>query len=205
MNRTSVLALAVSLGLPFSTAAAQSDSALSTSERETPKWAFSLGADPTQLDFRTRDPGIQLRGVATLTRIWQNPSSRFSRQVSLMAGADAPRSLVQCYGCWARVTKQYAALTAGVAADLFHAWRFTPYVHTGAGVYYTHLSGSLSTFDDGPASRPPRNDFSFGMNGGLGIKARLGSHEIFIDETLHAFDVHTIDRGVYPLSIGISW
>ena len=29
--------------------------------------------------------------------------------------------------------------------------------------------------------------------------------QFFIDQTLHAFDVRTIDRGVYPLSIGISW
>jgi len=204
MNSTRVLGVALLGCLPFSAAAAQSDSA-SPAEQQTPKWTFSLGADPTQLDFRTRDPGIELRGVATLTRIWQSPGSRFSRQLSLMAGADAPRVSDNCYGCWTRVTKQYAALTTGLAADLFHAWRFTPYVHTGAGLYYTRLSGSLSTFDQGPSLRPPRNDFSFGINGGFGIKARLLSHEFFIDQSLHAFDVHTIDRGVYPLSIGISW
>lgn len=203
MKRALVLALVVPFVVP-SALVAQSD-ALSSPAQETPKWAFSLGADPTQLDFGTRDPGIELRGVATLTRIWQNPGSHFSRQLSLMAGADAPRAMTNCYGCWARVTKQYAALTAGMAADLFHAWRITPYVHTGAGVYYTRLSGSLSTFDKGPSIRPPRNDFSFGINGGLGIKARLFSHEFFIDQSLHAFDVRTIDRGVYPLSIGISW
>lgn len=203
MKRALVLALVIPFVVPPALVA-QSDS-LSSPAQETPKWAFSLGADPTQLDFRTRDPGIELRGVATLTRTWQNPGSRFSRQLSLMAGADAPRTMTNCYGCWARVTKQYAALTTGMAADLFHAWRFTPYVHTGAGVYYTRLSGSLSTFDGGPSIRPPRNDFSFGISGGLGIKARLFSHEFFIDQTLHAFDVRTIDRGVYPLSIGISW
>jgi len=39
----------------------------------------------------------------------------------------------------------------------------------------------------------------------LGIKARLFSHEFFLDQTLHAFDVRNISRGVYPLSIGIRW
>jgi hypothetical protein len=203
MNRGPVISLVACIALPLSAAVAQPDSV--SSAQQAPKWEFSLGADPTQLDFRTRDPGIELRGVATLTRSWQNAGSRFSRQLSLMAGADAPRSMTNCYGCWARVTKQYASLTGGVAADLLHAWRFTPYLHTGAGVYYTRLSGSLSTFDGRPSIRPPRNDFSLGINGGLGVNARLFSHEFFIDETLHAFDVHTIDRGVYPLSIGIRW
>ena len=202
------IAIAISLFLPLSPISAQSDSTASSST-QAPKWEFSLGADPTDLDLRTRDPGVDLRFVSTLTRNWQRTGSRFSRQLSLMVGADAPRGTgpsFLCYGCWSRVTKQYVGLTGGLAADLFHAWRFTPYLHTGAGVYYTHLGGGMSTFDGANwVARPPRKDFSSGVNGGFGVKAKLFSHEFFIDETLHAFDVHTIDRGVYPLSIGIRW
>jgi hypothetical protein len=97
-------------------------------------------------------------------------------------------------------------LTGGVAADLFHVGRLTPYLHTGAGLYYTHFNARTSTLGgDALVFSPARNDFSLGINGGLGIKARFFSHEFFIDETLHAFDVRRIDHGVYPLSIGIRW
>ena len=205
MNRPRVsAALAVALCLPLISASAQSDS-LSVGKIEPPKWSLSLGVDPTDFDLRTRDPGVNARVVGTLTRSWQAPGSRFSRQLSLMVGADAPRGgLENCYGCWSRVSKQYLGLTGGGSADLFRLGRFTPYLHGGVGLYYTRLNGN--PYNGAVLFYDPqfnRNYLSLGVNGGLGIKARLGSHEFFIDQTLHAFDAHTIDRGVYPLSIGI--
>jgi hypothetical protein len=208
MRLSRVVGISLSVILPLPSASAQSDS-VSTSTNETPKWEFSLGVDPTQLDLRTRDAGVDLRMVGTLTRNWQRPGSRFSRQLSLMVGADAPRVSSSpefaCYGCWDRAAKQYVGLTAGASADLFRAWGFVPYLHTGAGAYYTRLRGRFSTVDFSPATSFARNDFSFGVNAGFGIKKRLLSHEFFIDQTLHAFDASTLDRGVYPLSVGIRW
>jgi hypothetical protein len=48
-----------------------------------------------------------------------------------------------------------------------------------------------------------QSSFSLGVNGGLGIKVRLWSREFFIEETLHSFDVRRLDKGVYPLNIGV--
>jgi hypothetical protein len=193
------LAIALGAALPLAALPAQSDSSSAT---KPPKWELSLGADPT--DFSTAG---QLRAhfVSTLSRNWQNAGSRFSRHLSLMVGSDAPYNTRQsCYGCWSN--KQYAALTAGVAADLFHVGRFTPYLHTGTGLYYTHVGAHATTLGgDAVVFSPARNEFSLGINGGLGLKARIFSHEFFIDQTLHAFDVRRIDHGVYPLSIGIRW
>jgi hypothetical protein len=43
---------------------------------------------------------------------------------------------------------------------------------------------------------------SVGVNGGLGVKSRIGSHEFFVEQVFHAFDVGHFGRGVYPLNIG---
>ncbi|MFL5469089.1 MAG: hypothetical protein ACJ8AE_04770, partial [Gemmatimonadaceae bacterium] len=191
--------LTFALGIPFATTAAQSEPV------ELPKWSLSLGADPTEFDLRTRDPGVQARVVGTLTRTWQSPASRFGRQISLMLGADSPHNSENCYGCWTRVGKRYAALTAGTSMNLFRVWRFTPYVQSGAGIYYTRLTGPVNGANMFPSPLYNRSHFSLGVNGGLGIKARFGSHEFFVEQMLHAFDVREIDRGVYPLKIGISF
>jgi hypothetical protein len=167
-----------------------------------PKWSLSLGADPTAFDLRTRDPGVDLRMVGNLTRTWQSPGSRFARHISLMLGADAAHSQENCYGCWTRVGKSYAGLLAGTSMDLFKVSRFTPYVQSGLGLYYTRLRADVTGAGLIPNPMYDRSRLSLGVNGGIGVKARLGSHEFFIEETLHAFDVRQIDRGVYPLSIG---
>jgi len=203
MNYSRVFAIGLSFILPLSAASAQSDS-LTSSNIPTPKWEFSLGADPTHFDLNTRDPGVDLRMVGTLTRSWQSPGSRFSRQLSLMVGGDAPHSASPiCLGCPG--PKRFAGVTAGASADLFHLGRFAPYLHGGAGLYYSHTGAGISSVGDAVFPQRARNDFSLGINGGLGIKARLFSHELFIDQTLHAFDIGAIDRGVYPLSFGIKW
>jgi hypothetical protein len=41
------------------------------------------------------------------------------------------------------------------------------------------------------------------LNAGLGIKARLGSHEYFVEQMLHTFDFYPVGRGVRPLNFGI--
>jgi len=173
-------ALLLALGIPLASASAQLDSA------SLPEWSLSLGVDPTSFDLRTRDPGVELRMVGNLGRIWQKPGSRFSRNISLMAGGES------------RFNKRYVGLTAGVAADLFHVGRFTPYVQSGLGVYYTRFSGTASFY---PVTIK-RDAFSPGVNGGLGIRAKLGGHEFFVEQMLHAFYARDIDTGVYPLNFG---
>jgi len=190
-------AFAFALTIPLATGSAQSTSV------EPLTWSLSLGVDPTDFDLRTRDPGVQARVVGNLTRTWQSPGSRFGRYVSLMLGANSPQIRENCYGCWTRVGQRYAALTAGSSVDLFRAWRFTPYLQSGAGIYYTKLTGQANGALLTTSPIYDRSRFSLGVNGGLGIKARLGSHEFFIEQTLHAFDVKRIDRGVYPLNFGI--
>jgi hypothetical protein len=168
-----------------------------------PKWSLSFGVDPTALDLRTSQPGVDARVVGSLSRIWQNPGSRFSRNISLMAGFDAPRYQRDCFSCWSKVQKKYAGLTAGASVDLFRVSRFTPYLLSGAGIYYTRLDGN---FEGALTPGTPiynNSAYTFGVNGGLGIKARLGSKELFLEQTAHAFDVRHINTGVYPLSFGI--
>ena len=48
-----------------------------------------------------------------------------------------------------------------------------------------------------------QRSFSVGLNGGLGIKVRLGKRELFIEQMLHSFDIGELNRGIYPLNIGI--
>ena len=181
--------------LPFSSGSAQTASPV-----EPPKWSLSLGVDPTHLDLHTPEPGVDARMVANLTRSWQSANSRFARHISLMVGTDAPREMnpnpvdPQC-DCWMKITRRYAGLTAGVSYDLFSMSRFTPYLKGGTGIYY-------AAFTRGPSNRlltPPElaayyqdgfseRRFSLGANGGLGLKARLGSHELFIEQMIHSFD-----------------
>jgi hypothetical protein len=197
-NSTIVRVLAIGLTIPLATSYAQSDSVKPN------KWSVSLGADLTDFDLRTRDPGVHVRAVGNLTRTWQSPGSRFGRHISLMLGADSPQGQENCYGCWNRVGKRYGSLTGGGSVDLFHLWKLTPYVQAGTGVYFTKLTG---TVNGSPYIIPnamyDRTRFSLGVNGGLGLKARFGSHEFFVEQMLHAFDVHRIDTGVYPFNFGI--
>lgn len=197
MNYSTVVrALAICLTFPLATSSAQTDSVQPT------KWSLSLGVDPTDFDLRTRAPGVRVRAVGNLTRTWQSPGSRFGRHISLMLGADSPQSQENCYGCWTRVGKRYAALTAGGSVNLFSIWKLTPYLQGGTGVYYTKLTGTVNGAGLIPGNFYNRSLFTLGVNGGLGVKARLGSHEFFVEQILHAFDARTIDRGIYPLNFG---
>lgn len=197
-NRRLLVVLVLGSGIPVTAASAQSDS-VSAAKIEPPKWSVSLGVDPTRFDSRT----YNTRLVGTVTRIWQKPGSRFTREVSLAAGTYTPGGGAYCDGCWSNWAEQYVGLTAGSSAELFHLWRFTPYVHGGAGLYYTRFSATTSSWNGIlSSSNVTRNNFSFGLNGGFGIRAKILSHELFIDQTLHAFDVRALNRGMYPLSIG---
>ncbi|MDP9204343.1 MAG: hypothetical protein M3P12_02660 [Gemmatimonadota bacterium] len=197
----------LSIALPLASVSGQS------AAPEPPKWSLSFGVDPTNFDLHTSDPGVDARIVANLTRSWQTANSRLARQISLMVGTDAPRQVnpspdPQCV-CWQKITRRYTGLTAGLSYELFSASRFTPYLKGGTGAYYStrHIwpaSGALRVTDfvyypNGFV----QSGFSLGVNGGFGIKARLGSHELFIEQMLHSFDVRQLDKGVYPLNIGI--
>jgi len=198
----------LAIALPFTPVPAQS------TVPEPLKWSFSLGVDPTHLDLHTSDPGVDARMVANLTRSWQSPGSRFARHISLMMGADAPRRInpssdPQCDYCWQSISRRYAGLTAGASYDLFTASRFTPYLTGGTGIYYATF-GQAPRFGVVTTSQLAwypngfyQNGFSVGGNAGLGIKARFGSRELFIEQMLHAFDIGRLTEGVYPLNIGI--
>ena len=192
----------LALALPFASISAQSTTP------EPSKWSLSLGVDPTHLDLNTRDPGVDARMVANLTRSWQSANSPLTRHISLLVGRDAPRQFQpdQTCDCWWRVSNSYYGLTAGASYDLVRASRFTPYLKAGTGVYYTNQS---TTPENGQllVSQLPllsyRSGFSLGVNGGLGVKVRIGSHELFVEQMLHAFNVRRLDEGVYPLSFGL--
>ena len=200
----------LAVSLPLASGFAQSAPAY-----EPPKWSFSLGVDPTNLDLHTPEPGVDARMVANLTRSWQSANSRLGRHISLMVGTDAPRQFnpspdVPC-DCWVNITRRYSAITAGVSYDLVRASRFTPYLKGGTGIYYSSFTrgpgrGYMTTAD---FLAYYQNGFSekrvsLGLNGGLGLKARFGSREFFIEQIIHSFDPRRRGvTGVYPLNIGI--
>lgn len=201
-----VAAGSLAITLPLASGSAQDTAS------EPPKWSFSLGVDPTHFDLRTPDPGVEARMVANLTRSWQSANSRLARHITMMLGTDAPRETnpspdQQCY-CSTRSTMRYAGLTAGASYDLFSAWRFTPYLKGGTGVYYTSsrrepADGVLTIAELGYYQNGfVQKGFSVGLNGGLGIKVRLGKREFFIEQMLHSFDIGQLNWGVYPLNIG---
>lgn len=208
--RRSVAISCLAVVMPFVAVFAQS-----APPSEPPKWSFSLGVDPTTLDLHTPEPGVDARMVANLTRSWQSANSRLARHISLMVGTDAPRKFnpnpadPQC-NCWVSVTRRYSGLTAGVSYDVLRVSRITPYLKAGTGIYYRSFTRGPSSGFLTPAQLAYYKDgfseshFSLGVNGGLGLKVRLGSHELFIEQMIHSFDPRRRGvTGVYPLNIGI--
>jgi opacity protein-like surface antigen len=183
---------------------------------EAAKWSFSLGIDSRYFDLNTPEPGINARMVANLTRSWQSGNSRWARHISLMVGADAPRDaqtgIPSLFGlppcvCSMHVSRRYAALTGGVSYDLLRVSRFTPYLSGGTGIYYSgfrrRIDGVLTPSELAFYRKGISwNDFSLGANAGLGLKMRLGSRELFIEQMLHRFDIGG-RTSVYPLNIGM--
>jgi hypothetical protein len=209
----------LAIALPLASVSAQTTTPPAQTAPEPAKWSFSLGVDPTAFHLNTPEPGIEARMVANLTRTWQSGTSRWARHISLMVGGDAPHDvqpglpslfgLPQCV-CSMHISRRYAGLTAGASYDLFRVSRFTPYLTGGAGLYYSEFgrstdglltSGELAVYGTDFSS----NNFSLGVNAGLGLKVRLGSHELFIEQMLHDFNVrpHYGSGAIAPLNIGI--
>ena len=198
------------IALPLSSVHSQSTAP------EPAKWSFSLGVDPTNLDLRRSEQGVEARMVANLTRSWQSANSRFGRHISLMVGADAPYQVEpgpgwQCAGdCTMQLSRKYAGLTAGASYDLLRISRFTPYLTGGAGMYYSSSTRSpadgaltlseLVLYQNGGGFGERR--LSFGANAGLGLRVRLGSSELFVEQAYHRFDVRGAGGAVFPLNIG---
>lgn len=203
------LQLVVAIGV-ISTTLLPTSASAQNQPVQPPAWSLSLGIDPSNLDLEGRDPGVDARLVANLTRSWQSPNSRFGRHLALMVGADLPYRTdpnysEQCYGCSSRISQRYAGLTAGTTFDVARISRFTPYLKTGAGVYYNKLSLMMDPNTTLPGTDPRyfQSGFSFGANAGLGLRARFASREFFVEQMLHTFDLTRRDKGVYPLNIGI--
>jgi hypothetical protein len=197
----------LAIALPLASVLAQ------TTTPEPAKWSFSLGVDPTHFDLHTPEPGVEARMVANLTRSWQSGNSRFARHISLLIGMDAPRQSnpigdTPC-DCPIRYSARYAGLTAGASLDLLRVSRFTPYLTGGTGLYYgrygmTPANGYLTTrelrfYPNGFS----QSSFTLGVNGGFGLKVRIGSRELYVEQVLHSFDANHLGTGVNPLNIGI--
>ena len=209
--------------LPLASISAQDTSSTPTTAPDSAKWSFSFGVDPTHFDLHPAGSGsgADVRMVANLTRSWQSGQSKWARHISLMVGGDAPRTyhpgvfLIDPFGfsqceCSVRYSTTYAGLTAGLSYDLFRVSRFTPYVTGGAGVYYfgerrSPARGFMTTSELAYyRSGFSENDFSLGANAGLGLKMRLGSHQLFIEQMLHDFGIkgQGYRMAITPLNIG---
>jgi hypothetical protein len=201
----------------FALAVPLSSGRTQTAAPEPARWSFSLGVDPEHFHLDTPEPGIDARAVANLTRSWQSRNSRWSRHISLMVGGESPQTIRPFFyspdfasecDCWIRYASRYAALTVGASYDVLHVWRFTPYVTGGTGVYYTGLRRSAA-HGATPSEVPYYNKassqdkFALGANGGLGLRMRLGQHELFVEQMIHELD---LDRrpgmAITPLNVG---
>lgn len=205
------------LTLPLAPLFAQSASSAPTTSLDEAKWSLSLGADPTRFDLTNPKSGTQARMVANLTRAWQSAHSRWTRHISVMLGGDAAVQVqpgIIGYGpqcdCPMRISQRYAGFTAGASYDIFRVSRFTPYVTGGTGIYYSGYTRSPVRGFLTPEELPlyanggfAQSNFSVGANVGLGLKLRLGSHELFLEQMFHKFDINQLGYGVYPLNIGI--
>ena len=206
------------IALPLASVSAQN------TEPAAGNWSFSLGVDPTHFDlhppkFNPGESGAQARMVANLTRSWQSRNSKWTRHISLMVGADAPRQ-VQPFGpsgggfgppcdCPMRYSNRYGGLTAGASYDVFRVSRFTPYITGGTGFYVNGYRRSPVNDVLTPAEVPlylngadSHDAFSLGVNAGVGLKVRLGSRELFFEQKFHRFDISQLGVGVNPFSIG---
>jgi len=109
-----------------------------------------------------------------------------------------------------RLSRRYAGLTAGASYDVFRVSRFTPYITGGTGFYvngyrrspvnYVLTPAELSFYQNGADSH---DAFSLGVNGGVGLRVRIGSRELFLEQKVHRFDISQPGIGVNPFNIGI--
>jgi len=211
MKVRSVIALAA-LSLPLSEASAQGQAAEAPS-----KWSLSVGIDPTHLDLRTRDPGVDARFVGVLTRSWATRFERVKLKGELMAGLEAPRGFrdtdgTRCAGCDVNVRRRFTSLGAGATVQLLRTSRFKTYLTGGIGVYHNVASAKspLSCTDSYciTGGKPfyfwQSDRTSLGLNSGVGVSFRLLGREFFVQQSAHLFDL----RGTwtaYPLTVGIGF
>lgn len=173
------------------------------------RWSLSLGVDPTHLDLRTSDPGVDARFAATGARLWQLRNPALSTHVALMLGADAPRGLPETENSpELDVSRYFAALTAGGSYEMSLRSRVRPFISAGAGGYFNDFGWKIAC--TGATCNPKLARFrqrfretTFGVNGGLGLNMSFGKKVLFVEQRFHAFDVTRLDNGVHPLSVGV--
>ena len=180
-------------------------------QEKAPDWSLSAGTDPTHLDLRTRDPGVDARFIGTLTRSWATRFERLRVTAQIMAGADAPRGFRDIEGRETKLGRNYYAATIGGRYALPAISRFRPYLTAGTGFYHNSLrqDAPASCIPDAPClpssdplivTRSTRN--SLGGNAGIGLSTRLKGREFFIEQSVHVFDLRG-GQSIAPFSIGI--
>jgi len=180
-------------------------------------WALSLGTDPSHLDLRTRDPGVDARFIGALGRSWATRFERVRLEAELMAGVEAPRGFRDidgslCAGCDVNVRRRFTALGAGARVQLLRTPRFRTYVTGGLGIYHNVASAKspLSCTDSYcvTGGKPfyvwQSNRTSLGLNSGLGVSFRLMGREFFLQQSVHVFDLRG-GQTVFPLTLGIGF
>jgi hypothetical protein len=188
-------------------ASAQSVSA----QEKAPDWSLSAGTDPTHLDLRTRDPGVDARFIGTLTRSWATRFERLRVTAQVMAGADAPHGFRDIEGRETHLGRSYYAATIGGRYTLPAISRFRPYLTAGTGFYHNSLRqespttcvpdvACLPSSDPLIVTRSSRN--SLGGNAGIGVSTRIKGREFFVEQSVHVFDLRG-GQSVAPFSIGI--
>jgi hypothetical protein len=197
--------------LPPVTASGQSQ----TSEIPS-SWTLSLGADPSHLDLRTRDPGVDARFVAAVSRSWATRFDRLRWNAELMAGLEAPRGFRDtdgslCGGCDIDARRRFGSVGLGATLQLLRTSRFKTYLTGGTGFYHNHsfarsldCTDSYCTTGGKPYYFWQSSRTSLGLNGGVGVSFRLRGREFFIQQSAHRFDLRA-GQAVFPLTFGIGF
>jgi hypothetical protein len=185
---------------------------------ETPSsWTLSLGADPSHLDLRTRDPGVDARFVGTLARSWATRFERLRLKAEIMAGMEAPHGFRDtdgslCGGCDVNARRRFGSVGVGANLQLLRTSRFKAYLTGGAGFYHNHsfarspldCTDSYCITGGKPYYFWQSNRTSVGLNGGVGMSFRLGGREFFLQQSAHRFDLRA-GEAVFPLTFGIGF
>jgi len=202
----------VAAALPLLKAAGQSGTSEGASS-----WIFSVGVDPSHLDFRTRDPGVDARFVAALSRSLATRFERVTFKVEVMTGFDAPRGFRDtdgslCGGCDVNERRRFASVGAGATVQLLRTSRFKTYITGGMGIYQNVATAKspLSCTDSYcvTGGKPfyfwQSNRTSIGLNSGAGVSFRLLGREFFLQQSAHVFDLRG-GQTVFPLTLGIGF
>ena len=180
-------------------------------------WSLSIGADPTHLDLRTRDPGVDARFIGALTRSWATRFDRLRLKAELMAGMEAPRGFRDtdgslCGGCEINSRRRFASAGVGANLQLLRISRFKTYLTGGTGFYHNNAfsrspldcTNSYCVTGGKPFYFWQLNRTSIGLNGGVGVSFRVGGREFFVQQSAHVFDFRG-SKAMFPLSFGIGF